>query len=146
MTSRVGGPARSSAPTYARKMQLIGVYDADGGLRGEAAYVVGKLLGRRHCSLCDITHSGVRRKRAWDRFADALDLPFRLAHLNELTASEADAVAKAGAPVVLLDDAGGLEVLLDAQSLESAHGDVDTFAALVDAALRSRRPASDGSR
>lgn len=127
-------------------MQLLGVYDADGGLRGEAAYVVGKLLRRRHCSLCDITHSTVRRKRSWDRFARSLDMPFRLAHLNELTASEAAAVAKAGAPVVLLDVEGWLEVLLDAQTLESAHGDVDAFAVLVEEALRSRRPATEGPR
>ncbi len=38
-------------------VRLIGVYDADGTLRGELGYWVGARLGRRHCSLCDITHA-----------------------------------------------------------------------------------------
>lgn len=46
-------------------VEVLGIYDADGGLRGEMSYVVGKLLGRAHCGLCDITHSAVRRRRAW---------------------------------------------------------------------------------
>jgi hypothetical protein len=35
-------------------IRLIGVYDADGGLRGEIAYLAGK-LGGHHCSLCDVS-------------------------------------------------------------------------------------------
>ena len=42
--------------------RLVGVYDADGGLLGEAAYVWGKVRGTRHCALCDITHRRVRRR------------------------------------------------------------------------------------
>ena len=69
--------------------RVLGVYDADGGLRGEAAYVVGRLLGRRHCSLCDVTHSPVRRKPAWDALVRELEVPVRVAHRNELTPAEA---------------------------------------------------------
>jgi len=32
-------------------IELIGVYHADGGPIGEAKYVIGKFLGRAHCSL-----------------------------------------------------------------------------------------------
>ena len=64
--------------------ELVGVYDADGGLLGEAAYVWGKVRGTRHCGLCDITHSAVRRKAEWDRMAASLPVPVRLLHLNEL--------------------------------------------------------------
>ena len=46
-------------------VELVGVYDADGGIRGEVSYVVGHLLHRRECALCDITHTW-RRKPAWD--------------------------------------------------------------------------------
>ena len=35
---------------------LVGIFDADGGLRGELRYVIDKLAGRGHCALCDITH------------------------------------------------------------------------------------------
>ena len=83
-------------------MELLGVYDADGGLRGEATYVIGKLLRRRHCSLCDITHSPVRRRPEWVTMVVRLGVPFRLAHLNELSAAEAAVVEDVGAPVVLV--------------------------------------------
>ena len=33
----------------------MGVYDADGGLLGELAYLTGRILGIAHCALCDIT-------------------------------------------------------------------------------------------
>ena len=69
-------------------VEVLGIYDADGGLRGEMSYVVGKLLGRAHCGPCDITHSAVRRRRAWDRIVESHNIPVRLAHRNELTAEE----------------------------------------------------------
>ena len=56
-------------------VELVGVYNADGGVAGEVRYVVGHLLGRAHCSLCDITHSPVRRKRAWDRMVGRTGCP-----------------------------------------------------------------------
>ena len=52
--------------------ELVGVYDANGGLLGEAAYVWGRLRGTTHCGLCDITHATVRRKAEWDRMAAGL--------------------------------------------------------------------------
>ena len=64
--------------------RLVGVYDADGGLLGEAAYVWGKLRGTRHCSLCDITHELVRRKPEWDRMVAEIGTPVDLVHLNEM--------------------------------------------------------------
>jgi hypothetical protein len=47
--------------------RLVGVYDADGTLRGEVGYWVGARLGRAHCALCDITHSPIRERSglAW---------------------------------------------------------------------------------
>lgn len=122
--------------------ELLGVYDADGGLRGEAAYVVGKLLGRRHCGLCDITHSPVRRKREWDAMVADLAVPFRLRHLNELAADEEAAVRRHGAPVVLgrrVDHAGGpWDLVLDRAALDGAGGDVTRFRVALDAALAGR--------
>jgi hypothetical protein len=116
-------------------VELLGVYDADGGLRGEVSYVVGKLLGRRHCGLCDITHSPVRRRPEWDAMAARLDVPIRLAHLNELSPPERAVVDEAGAPVVLVLDSGGARPLLQRDELESAGGDVGRFEQLVTEAL-----------
>lgn len=115
--------------------EYIGVYHADGGIVGEAKYIVGHLLGRVHCSLCDITHSPVRRKREWDRFVAGLGLPFRLYHLNEMPADVAAVVRDVGSPVVLRRDESGLTVLLGPADLDRMGGSVAEFAhALAEAA------------
>ncbi len=109
-------------------VEVLGIYDADGGLRGEMSYVVGKLLGRAHCGLCDITHSAVRRRRAWDRMVESHDIPVRLAHRNELTADERVAVAGHALPVVLgRTRRRDWHVLLPAARLAELQGSVAAF-------------------
>ncbi|PKH37465.1 hypothetical protein SAMN05192575_101446 [Nocardioides alpinus] len=104
--------------------ELVGVYDADGGLLGEAAYVWGKLRGTKHCGLCDITHSTVRRKGEWDRMAASLPVPVRLLHLNELDDELRASVAATGAPVVLGRDGSGWRELVGAAELDAMGGSV----------------------
>lgn len=108
-------------------VELIGVYDADGGLLGEAAYVLGRLRGTKHCALCDITHSTVRRRPAWDAMVARLPMPFSLLHLNEMPDDVAAKVHEVGAPVVLARTAEDLQPLLTADDLEEASGDVARF-------------------
>jgi hypothetical protein len=109
--------------------ELVGVYDADGGLLGEAAYVWGKVRGTRHCGLCDITHSTVRRKGEWDRMVARLPVPVRLLHLNELDDDLRAAVAETRAPVVLAREAGAWRELIGATELDEMAGSVDAFEA-----------------
>jgi hypothetical protein len=109
-------------------VEAVGVYDADGGVRGELAYVVGHLLGRLECSLCDITHSSVRRKPQWDAMASRLAVPVRLVHRNEATAAERASWSSVGLPVVLgATDGGEHVVLLDRQALGALDGSVEAF-------------------
>ncbi|HYN57124.1 MAG TPA: hypothetical protein VES03_08000 [Motilibacterales bacterium] len=123
---------------------LVGVYHADGGPIGEAKYVFGKLLGTAHCALCDITHSPVRRKPAWDRMVAELGLPVELVHLNEMDAEVAAATAAHGSPVILGRRTGGtVEVLLLPEELEVLGGSVEAFRSAVENAL-SRRGSSEG--
>ena len=119
--------------------ELVGVYDADGGLLGEAAYVWGKVRGTRHCGLCDITHSTVRRKSEWDRMVARLPVPVRLLHLNELDDDLRAAVAATRAPVVLARDAGVWRELVGVAALDDMAGSVDAFEAAV------RRRLDEGS-
>lgn len=114
--------------------EYIGVYHADGGLVGEAKYVIGHLLGRTHCSLCDITHSPVRRKKQWDQMVVTLAVPFRLFHLNEMPADVAQMTARTGSPVVLARTAAGLQVLLPPAELDRVAGSVADFQAALTAA------------
>jgi len=108
--------------------RLVGVYRAEGSLRGEIAYVVGKLLGTAHCALCDITHSPVRRKAAWDRMAAGLGVPFELVHLDERDAATAHLVTGWGdSPAVLAELDGDLVRVLGPDDLEAVGGDVARF-------------------
>lgn len=111
------------------------VYDADGGWRGEAAYVVGALLGRAHCALCDITHSPVRRKRAWDAMVGRLPLPMRVVHRNEVPEQLVTAVRQHRLAAVFLVHDRQVELLVDADELARLGGSVDEFEALLAARL-----------
>ena len=125
----------AAAPTTG----YLGVYDADGGLVGELAYVVGHLLGRTECALCDLTHTW-RRKPEWDRMVARLGVPFELAHRNEVTdAAALAAIADAGLPVVLArDPSGAWHPVLRQADLERAAGSVDAFERML---LATRGPA-----
>lgn len=104
--------------------RLVGVYDADGGLLGEAAYVWGKVRGTRHCALCDITHGRVRRKPEWDRMVADLGVPVDLLHLDEMPPDVREAVAACGAPAVLARTPDGLRPLVVGAELDALEGSV----------------------
>lgn len=122
-----------------KPVKLIGVYNADGGVIGELKYFFGHLVGVAKCELCDITHSPIRRKAAFDRLTADLKaqygLDFALKHLNERTEAETKA-SLAKEPCVLLEYPDGtLGMFLDRQELRVVGGDVAKFEALVRARL-----------
>jgi hypothetical protein len=117
--------------------RLVGVYRAEGSLRGELAYVVGRLLGTAHCALCDITHSPVRRKHAWDLMVAGLGVPFDLVHLDERDAATAALVTGwDDSPAVLAEIDGELQEVLGPEALEEIGGHVDRFEQALRAALQ----------
>jgi hypothetical protein len=115
--------------------ELVGVYDVDGGVAGELRYVLGHLLGRAECALCDVTHGTVRRKPAWDAMVGRLGVPITLVHRNERTPEVAAATGDALPCVVAMTDSGIVPVL-DAAALSSCAGDITRFESDVAAALR----------
>ena len=119
-------------------MRIIGVYNADGGLKGELSYFFGHLMGTTQCSLCDITHSPVAKKAQWkhmeQQLHQELGVEFLLVHKNERSPEQL-AASEGKEPCVLLeDDDGTLSVLLDGDELQQAEGDVAAF----ERALRSK--------
>jgi hypothetical protein len=106
--------------------RLVLVYDADGGLRGELAYLVGKLRGTAHCSLCDITHGATGEKRAWKECRTGLGVRVEQLHRNELDAAQRAAADEL--PCVLGGSAGLYVRLLGRAELEACRGDVDALA------------------
>ncbi len=126
MSSTDATPSRSI-------VRLVGVYDANGTLRGELAYWVGARLGRRHCSLCDITHGSVRQRPEWKACRAGLPVPFDTYHRNDQPTAVA-ATANGQAPVVLADTGAGHVLLLGPAELEACDGFTDR---LVEAIERS---------
>ncbi|HEX5615815.1 MAG TPA: hypothetical protein VFZ83_11745 [Acidimicrobiia bacterium] len=114
--------------------ELVGVYDADGGVRGEVTYVVGHLLGRLECALCDITHGPLRRKRAFDDLRARLGVPFALVHRNEQEPVIA-AVTGDALPCVVARVGTAWRIVIDRDTLTTCAGDVDAFARALDSAL-----------
>ncbi len=123
-------------PDHGQPVQLLGVYNADGGVRGELAYVVGHLLGRVECQLCDITHSPVRRKRAWDQFVQEFAIPVAVVHRNEVPAEFAQAVDVERLPAVYARYADGhVDEFVERSELARAAGSVEAFENLLLAKL-----------
>jgi len=130
MTSEDVEPSRRIA-------RLVGVYDADSTVRGELAYWVGARLGRRHCSLCEITHGSVRERSEWKACRVGLPVPFDTYHRNDQPAS-IRAATNGTVPVVVAETDGAIVVLLLPADLDSCHGSIDRLVEAIEhaAALR----------
>jgi hypothetical protein len=118
-------------------VRLIGVYNGDGGIRGQVAHAFGKFRGTTSCALCDITYRGVRKNPEWSDVACATGVPFDLVHLNERSAEVATFTANES-PCVVAETTEGLTMLLRANDFTGLSGDAGAF--LV--ALRSAVDAS----
>ena len=114
--------------------RLIGVYNAEGTLRGELAYWVGARLGRAHCALCDITHGLARERSDWKQLRVTMSVPFDTFHRNDQP-DAVRAVSDGVAPVVVAETAsGGLSVLLGPEELEACAASTERLTGAIEAA------------
>jgi len=120
--------------TESPKIQaLYGVYNANGGLFGELAYITGKVLGTTHCALCDITHGLVKEKASFTACRADFSAPLKTVHINEQPHGLAKFTA-GRTPCVVADTQTGFVMILDARALEACEKSVDGFSrALTDA-------------
>ena len=102
-------------------LRLVGVYDADGTLRGELAYWFGARLGRRHCALCDITHGSLRERKDWRECRGSLGVAFDTVHRDEASA-DVLAVVRDDLPAVVAVTSEGVTPLLGPRELEACAG------------------------
>ncbi len=112
--------------TIARATQwrrLIGVYDTNGGLLGELAYLTGRLLGIAHCALCEITNDASGEKPAFEATRRSIGMPLELTHRNEVS-GELRGLVEGRTPCVVGETDEGFEVLLGRADLEACRGDV----------------------
>jgi hypothetical protein len=118
--------------------RLIGIYNADGTLRGEVTYWVGARLGRAHCALCDITHGSVRERPDWIACRAGLAVPFDTYHRNDQPPAVREALGDR-TPAVVADTDHGLILLLGPDELAACGASPDRLVvALTDAAEKHR--------
>ena len=108
----------------------MGIYNADGTLLGELAYVLRKYTGRGHCELCDITHGMFTKKSQWQVCEARLPVPFATFHRND---QPADVRACIGThlPAVVARTDGGVIMFATPDELESCNGNPETLLALL---------------
>ena len=122
--------------TRAQIQRLIGVYNADGTMRGELAYWVGARLGSAHCGLCDITHGSVRERPDWKACRTGLPVPFDTYHRDDQPGLVKQFIGER-LPAVMAETDEGLVLLLGPDDLDRCAGSVEHLAdALTSAATR----------
>jgi hypothetical protein len=104
-----------------RVTEFIGIYDADSTLFGELSYWIGARLGKRHCSLCDITHGLFAERADWRSCRDQLRAPFITFHRNDAP-PDALACANGEFPAVFARQAGTITRVLGPSDLEVLQG------------------------
>jgi hypothetical protein len=112
-----------------RILSLVGVYDAEGTLRGELSYWVGARLGRAHCALCDITHGTFRERDDWKQCRASLAVPFAIFHRDDQPADIRDLLGP-HLPAVVAVTRGAHVLLIGPGALDACRGSPE---ALVDA-------------
>jgi hypothetical protein len=115
----------------ARLTRLVGVYDADGTLRGELTYWIGARLGRSHCALCDITHGVFRERTAWQACRTGLPIPFDTFHRDD---QPADIRAALGGvvPAVAAETTAGVVMLIGPDELDACAGSTDRLIEMIE--------------
>ena len=118
---------------------LTGIYNADGGLAGELAYVFGHLIGIRSCSLCDISHSPIKKKAAFKDLEQHLlsehGILVRMIHLNERNERELKA-SEGREPCLLLEYPDqSISMFLDSTDLKALSGSVKSLKKLITSRL-----------
>jgi hypothetical protein len=117
--------------------RLVFVYDADGTLRGEITYIVGHLLGKLECAMCDISHGPTGRRASWKRWEAALTaigIAVETLHRDELDHELLTCIANRYPCVVSVSHANEHEFVLGKSELHSCSGKI----APLHAALQAR--------
>lgn len=107
--------------------KIIGVYNANGGLIGELQYVVGKIIKKKHCSLCDITHGfSIKAKDTWVKQVESFPIKIETKHLNELD-SDILSMIRDNVPCVIHIDNRQKKIIMNERDLLSCDKDPDKF-------------------
>ena len=101
--------------------RYTGIYNADGTLLGEIAYITKKIVGRCSCALCDITHGWTGRRRDFDATCNAAGIEWELLHRDEATPEQLAAAGEL--PAVITHGDNGWQLVLGPKQLDECAGD-----------------------
>ncbi|MBN7557983.1 hypothetical protein [Mycobacteroides abscessus] len=105
---------------------FVGVYNGNGGVRGELAWALGKLRGAASCALCDITHRGIRTNPRWQDLACTLGAPIDLVHRNKRSAEIARLTGDR-TPAIVAQSTEGNRVVMGPEDFSGVAGDAQEF-------------------
>jgi hypothetical protein len=106
--------------------QVICIYRFDGGIRGGAAYLAGRLRGDHACQLHTLTHRGVWANPEWSAMLAEFAVPVVLTHLDRCATPVRQATGHLR-PCVLANCRPGPVVLLGPADLDRIGGSVAQF-------------------
>jgi len=106
--------------------QFFAIYNADGSLSGEIRYLLGKLSGASECALCELSHGwNPLGREVWRQSKEALS---QLVWLHRDEQPDAlRAFSEGLLPAVIMEEASGFKILMDAACLRTCAGDFKVF-------------------
>ena len=116
--------------------KLYAIYDADGSLFGELAYLWGKCTGQAQCALCDLSHGWNPLGRKVWRERGGLARSLNCVHRDEMPELLLAQVMQE-LPCVVVDRGGHLEILISREALEACGDDFKAFELLLEEKLRA---------
>jgi hypothetical protein len=109
--------------TYRQIEELILVYSARSGLASAIVDSAKKLLRLKGCTLCTITHGTVGERPEWQECKEALGVPIRYYHRDDLP-QDLQRFGADALPCILARVGGEYRLLLDPEALERCNGHV----------------------
>lgn len=102
--------------------KLIFVYNADSGLFNTVSDIAHKILSPRTyaCQLCALTHGYFSIREEWVEFLQELDADCTFMHRNEFKNAYPQQPLELPA-VYIENEKGGLDILMDRQSIEACN-------------------------
>ena len=107
-------------------IELVGIYDASGSITGKLRYAFNKLVLKRTCHLCDISHLLHREKKEFEECRKSLPVPLIMLHLDQLETELYDFIQDR-APCVVARTKKGFSMVLDSRELALCDASVNHF-------------------
>ena len=108
------------------KVKIYCIYNAEGSIFGELKYLYNKFIRDIKCSMCDITHNILSKKREWKKRCMVSPLKIECLHLDELP-KDIENLVEGNTPCVVVKTSSTNEIIIDDKELIAMKGNVDSF-------------------